>query len=118
MDGGFRLYTDSDIKRIEFIKKLQDLLGFTLAEIREMVEAEEMRQQIVETFRPDRELPARKERTEVIISAIERQLDVVNRKVQQLTEMQQELQERMANMRRRRQEILDAMERGEPLKER
>ena len=63
MEGGFRLYSDSDVKRIQFIKRLQDLLGFTLSEIKEMVEAEELRQQIVDTFRPDRELPARKQRT-------------------------------------------------------
>jgi MerR family transcriptional regulator, repressor of the yfmOP operon len=117
MDGGFRLYTETDIKRIEFIKRLQDLLGFTLAEIKEMVEAEELRQQIVQTFRPDRELPARKERAEQIIDALEQQLEVVDRKVEQLTEMQKELRERLTNVHRRRKEIVDAMEHGEPLKE-
>ncbi len=112
MDGGFRLYSDSDVKRIEFIKRLQDLLGFTLSEIKEMVEAEELRQQIVDTFRPDRELPARKQRTEQIINAIEQQLSVVDRKVEQLTEMQQELRERLTNLNRRRQQIEEAMEQG------
>lgn len=112
MDGGFRLYSAPDIKRIEFIKRLQDLLGFTLSEIKEMVDAEELRQQIVDTFRPDRELPARKARTEQITDALERQLSVVDRKVEQLTEMQKELRERLSNVRRRRQEIIDAMERG------
>jgi DNA-binding transcriptional MerR regulator len=115
MEGGFRLYSDSDIKRIQFIKRLQDLLGFTLSEIKEMVEAEELRQQIVDTFRPDRELPARKQRTEQIVDSIERQLSVVDRKVEQLTEMQKELRERLANVKRRRQQIIDAMEGGVPL---
>jgi DNA-binding transcriptional MerR regulator len=118
MEGGFRLYTDVDVKRIEFIKKLQSLLGFTLAEIKEMVEAEELRQQIVETFRPDRELPARRQRTDVIVTALERQLEVVHRKIEQLTEMENELQERLTNVRRRRQEIVEAIESGAPLKER
>lgn len=112
MDGGFRLYSDHDVKRIEFIKRLQDLLGFTLSEIKEMVQAEELRQQIVDTFRPDRELPARKQRTEQIIDALERQLTVVDRKVQQLTEMQKELRERLDHVRRRRQDIIDAIESG------
>ena len=115
MDGGFRLYSDKDVKLIEFIKRLQDLLGFTLSEIKEMVEAEELRQQIVDTFRPDRELPARKQRTEQIIDALERQLTVVERKVEQLTEMQKELRERLAHVRRRRMDILEAIERGSPL---
>jgi DNA-binding transcriptional MerR regulator len=111
MDGGFRLYSDTDVKRIQFIKRLQDLLGFTLSEIKDMVEAEELRQQIVDTFRPDRELPARQQRTEQIIDAIELQLSVVDRKVDQLTEMQTELRERLVNLRRRRQ-IVDAIESG------
>lgn len=112
MDGGFRLYSDTDVKRIQFIKRLQDLLGFTLSEIKEMVEAEELRQQIVDTFRPDRELPARQQRTEQIIDAIELQLTVVDRKVAQLTEMQTELRERLGNLKRRRQQIADAIESG------
>ena len=112
MEGGFRLYSDHDVQRIEFIKRLQDLLGFTLSEIKEMVEAEELRQQIVHTFRPDRELAARKQRTEQIIDALERQLTVVDRKVEQLTEMQKELRERLAHVRRRRLDIVDAIENG------
>ncbi|MDA0365214.1 MAG: MerR family transcriptional regulator [Chloroflexi bacterium] len=112
MDGGFRLYSDTDVKHIEFIKRLQDLLGFTLSEIKEMVEAEELRQQIVDTFRPDRELPARRQRTEQIIDALERQLTVVERKVEQLTEMQKELRERLTHVRGRRQDIVDAIEHG------
>ena len=41
MDGGFRLYSEDDVQRVEQIKRLQDLLGLTLAEIKDMVEAEE-----------------------------------------------------------------------------
>ena len=67
MDGGFRLYSDDDVQRIEYIRQLQQYLGFTLAEIKEMVEAEDLRQQIISTFRPDRELPARLERVTRII---------------------------------------------------
>ena len=41
MDGGFRLYSEEDVKRVEHIRRLQDLLGVALAEIKEMVDAEE-----------------------------------------------------------------------------
>ena len=57
MDGGFRLYSETDVTRIGYIKQLQDLLGFTLSEIKDMVEAEELLQQMSVTRRPDRELP-------------------------------------------------------------
>ncbi|MFN0093793.1 MAG: MerR family transcriptional regulator [Dehalococcoidia bacterium] len=46
MDGGFRLYSDADLERLERIKTLKDLLGFSLAEIKEMLDAEDVRLQI------------------------------------------------------------------------
>ena len=54
MDGGFRLYSEDDVARVEQIKQLQSLLGLTLAEIKEMVEAEEVREELRATYRPDR----------------------------------------------------------------
>src|SRR4030067_924611 len=52
MEGGFRLYSEADIQRVEQIKRLRQLLGFTLAEIQEMVEAEEVLMQIRAQYRP------------------------------------------------------------------
>ena len=37
MEGGFRLYSEEDVQRVEQIKGLQRLLGLSLAEIKEMV---------------------------------------------------------------------------------
>jgi DNA-binding transcriptional MerR regulator len=109
MEGGFRLYTDDDINRIEYIKRLQDLLGFTLAEIKEMVEAEDLQKQIIATFRPDRELPARERRTERIIAALDAQLEVVERKIDQMSELRKELRGKLKRTNKRRAEILKAM---------
>ncbi len=109
MDGGFRLYSEKDIERIEYIRRLQQFLGFTLAEIKEMVEAEDLRQQIIATFRPDRELPARLERVNRIVGALERQLEVVNHKVEHLGEMQSDLQAKMGRVKTRRTELQDAI---------
>jgi MerR family transcriptional regulator, repressor of the yfmOP operon len=109
MEGGFRLYSDEDVNRILYIKRLQELLGFTLSEIKEMVEAEELLQQLVATFRPDRELPARLKRSDQIIDALTRQLEVVNHKVEHLTTMREELMGKMDRMQKRRKEIADAI---------
>ena len=114
MEGGFRLYTDDDITRIEYIKRLQDLLGFTLAEIKEMVEAEDLQKQIIATFRPDRELPARQRRAERILSALEIQLEVVERKIDQLSELRKELREKLKRVSKRRDEIRDARKADQP----
>ena len=40
MEGGFRLYTETDVQRVEQIKRLKSLLGLSLAEIKEMVYAQ------------------------------------------------------------------------------
>lgn len=110
MDGGFRLYSDEDVQRIEYIRQLQQLLGFTLAEIKDMVEAEELRQQIIATFRPDRELPERLERAETIIEALTRQLEVVDHKVEHLLTMQSDLRAKLERVQGRKQDILTAMD--------
>ena len=112
MGGGFRLYTEDDIARIEYIKRLQDLLGFTLVEIKEMVESEDLQKQIIDTFRPDRELPARQRRTERIIAALEIQLEVVEPKIGQLSDLRKELRGKLKRMNKRRDEILEAMNEG------
>lgn len=105
MEGGFRLYSEEDIQRIQYIRQLQQLLGFTLADIKEMVEAEELRQQIIATFRPDRELPARLERTQRIIDALTRQLEVVDHKVEHLQRMQEDLRGKLSRMATRKTEL-------------
>ena len=46
MDGGFRLYSADDMERVERIRQLKDLLGFSLAEIKEMLEADDVRLQV------------------------------------------------------------------------
>ena len=113
MEGGFRLYSDTDVGRVELIKKLQDLLGFTLAEIKEMVEAEELRAQIRATRRPDRDLPERRQRVQHVVTALRRQLDVVEPKIEQLIEMRADLSERLEAVEQRLAEIDEALAEGE-----
>ena len=110
MDGGFRLYSENDVTRIGYIKQLQDLLGFSLSEIKDMVEAEELLQQIRSTRRPDRQLPERLKRTEQIMGALTRQLDVVDHKVEHLAALREEIHAKIERVSSRHAEILTAME--------
>src|SRR5258708_26024628 len=50
-EGNYRRYTQDDIQRLERIKSLRDLLGFSLADIREILQAEEERNQIRTAYR-------------------------------------------------------------------
>lgn len=110
MEGGFRLYSEEDIDRVIYVRRLQDLLGFTLSEIKEMVDAEEELHQIAATRRPDRELPERVERVSTMIAALSRQLEVVEHKVTQLSTMKEELSAKMTRMQARRVELLQEIE--------
>ncbi len=110
MDGGFRLYSENDVTRIGYIKQLQDLLGFTLSEIKDMVEAEELLLQMSVTRRPDRKLPERLQRSAQILGALTKQLDVVDHKVEHLALLREELRAKMQRVNQRRAEILSAME--------
>ena len=109
MQGGFRLYSEEDIERIQQIKNLQSLLGLSLAEIKEMVDAEELLRQIRATFRPDRDLGARKKRVVQVQGALRLQHDIIERKLEQLGEMKSAIDERLDAVDERDREIDEAM---------
>lgn len=98
MDGGFRLYSEDDITRVEQIKELQQLLGFTLAEIKEMLDADEVLSQLRAEYRPDAALPQKKAQLLRAIEVTERQYGVYRQKSEALAEMQSKLDERLATL--------------------
>jgi DNA-binding transcriptional MerR regulator len=95
MDGGFRLYSVDDVARVEQIKRLQSLLGLTLAEIKEMIEAEEVREELDATFRPDRPVEERITRVGRRIEVTQRQYDIITAKLTAMQEMRQDLEGRL-----------------------
>jgi DNA-binding transcriptional MerR regulator len=95
MDGGFRLYSDDDVARVEQIKRMQSLLGLTLAEIKEMVEAEEVREELNATYRPDRPVEERIQRVAKRIEVTQRQFDIISAKLDAMVEMRKDLQEKL-----------------------
>lgn len=95
MEGGFRLYSENDVARVEQIKRLQSLLGLTLAEIKEMVEAEEIKEELNATFRPDRPLEERIERVRKRIDVTRRQYDIISAKLSAMLEMKKDLEEKL-----------------------
>ena len=99
MEGGFRLYSESDIQRVERIRRLQKLLGFALAEIKEMVDAEEVKMQLKADYRPEAALSQKKDQVLRAIEVTERQHDLIRQKVSALTDMQSKLEERLTTFR-------------------
>jgi MerR family transcriptional regulator, repressor of the yfmOP operon len=95
MEGGFRLYSEDDVARVTQIRRLQDLLGLTLAEIKDMVEAEEVKEELRATYRPDRPVEERIERINKRIHVTSRQVSIVNTKLEAMLEMQKDLEEKL-----------------------
>ncbi|MBI2724401.1 MAG: MerR family transcriptional regulator [Chloroflexi bacterium] len=95
LDGGFRLYSEADMRRVEQIKRLQTLLGFTLADIKEMVEAEEVKLQIRAQYRRDADVSDRKAKLSRAIEVTERQVAVIDQKLAALEEMKAHLAQKL-----------------------
>jgi len=96
LDGGFRLYSEDDVRRVEQIKRLQSLLGFTLAEIKDMVEANEVKMQIRATYRKDAAVPERRAKLLKAKEVTEGQVTVIRQKLSALQDMKGHLEEKLA----------------------
>lgn len=104
-EGGYRLYTPTDVQRLERIKRLKDLLGFTLAEIRELVQAEEGREQVRSAWQRDTSPQARLMHLDEAEVLVRRQLRLVEEKLAGLQEMRDALADRLTRYDRLREEI-------------
>ena len=78
---------------------MQSLLGLTLAEIKDMVEAEEVREELNATYRPDRPVEERIERVSKRIEVTQRQFDIISQKLDAMVEMRKDLQEKLQHYR-------------------
>ena len=114
MDGGFRLYSEDDVTRVAHIRRLQNLLGLTLAEIKEMVEAEEMLQELRAQYRPDWDASEKKRQLQKAIEVVTHQHDIVSQKAEQMSEMKAQLEERLRTFARWMTE-LEQLERKAPV---
>ena len=95
LDGGFRLYSQEDVTRVERIKELQSLLGLSLADIKEMVEADEVKLQIKATYRRDAKVSERKAKLGRAIEVTEHQAAIIDQKLRALQEMKDTLEEKL-----------------------
>ena len=103
-EGGYRLYSEQDIQHLELIKRLRDLLGFSLAEIRELAEAEEERQQLRAVSQQETDPRARLATLNRSTELTERQLKIVEEKLVGLQEMRATLLARLERHAQRRAE--------------
>ncbi|HZQ81640.1 MAG TPA: MerR family transcriptional regulator [Gaiellaceae bacterium] len=103
--GKHRVYTAADVERVLELKRLRDLLGLSLDELRTMVVAEdvraEVRRRIQETESPDEQ----RELLDEALPHIETQIALVRRRLGELQELEGDLVERRKKILRRRREL-------------
>ena len=96
--GAHREYTEADVERLREILRFKDLLGVSLDELRELMAAEDARAAIRAEFRRTED-PARRGRLlEEALGHLDRQLALVQRRADELAELQGELSERRARV--------------------
>lgn len=108
-EGNYRRYSDEDIQRLEHIKKLRDLLGFSLADIRAMLEVDDERGLLKEANRRETDVAAKIARIDRGDELIRRQLQLIEQKIAGLEEMRASLQANIERHARTRQQLLDTL---------
>ena len=96
MEGGFRLYSAEDMERVERVKELKELLGFSLADIKQMLDAEDVRMQIRAEWRKDADAEEKAEKVRIAREVTLRQIHLLDQKVEKMEKMRAQLAERLA----------------------
>jgi DNA-binding transcriptional MerR regulator len=96
MDGGFRLYSPDDIERLERIKELKDLLGFSLADIKGMLEADDVKSQLRAEWRSDADAAEKAAKIRVAREVTLQQLALLDEKVTKMASLRDQLAQRIA----------------------
>ena len=110
LDGGFRLYSEQDLGRLEKIVELKKLLGFSLAEIKQILEADDLLRQIRSE---NKQLPDPRERRAGLsraVGIIEEQIALVRSRIDSMRELQDHYERRLARLQGRIASIDQSLE--------
>ncbi len=108
--GKHRCYAESDVERLREIVRLKDLLGLSLEQLSQLLEAEtaraELRREYHRTDRPER----RRKILEEALGHIATQLELVRGRLDELNRLEQELSERQTRLKQALTELSTARE--------
>ena len=105
MEGGFRLYSAADINRLENIVQLKRLLGFSLAEIKQVVEAMESLKLLRQESRQAGDLETKRDSLRMGLEILEQQVEVLDGRLGQIAELRDRYHERSLRVRERLEQI-------------
>ncbi|MGI8922109.1 MAG: MerR family transcriptional regulator [Solirubrobacteraceae bacterium] len=104
--GRHRLYSDDEVERLRDVLRLKELLGVSLDELKELVEAEEARASLRAEWRssnPDRS--RRLAITEEALGHIDQQLRLVRRRRREIEGLEAELDSKRRSLRARHRKL-------------
>jgi DNA-binding transcriptional MerR regulator len=96
--GANRLYDESDVERLRKIKLLREVIGFSLAEIADLLDTEDMRNQLRSEFQGTTDPRVRRRVIQDALALAQRRLAIVERKLGQLEALRAEERERIARL--------------------
>lgn len=98
-DGAYRLYDTSDLERLTFIRELRDTAGFSLAEIRMLLEDEAARIRDRDRFRASGDVAEKAAIVRSLIDRVDRQVSTLEEKAARLRTMIDAAEARRAHLR-------------------
>jgi MerR family transcriptional regulator, repressor of the yfmOP operon len=109
--GSDRLFDASDVQRLQEIKRMREVIGFSIAEIRELLDTDEVRQRLRERYHGTTDAGVHAQVIRDAIALSERRLAIVQHKLEQVAAVRDEETERLARLQRM---LLEAEGNGSP----
>ncbi len=95
LEGGFRLYSPDDVTRLRRIVELKRMLGFSLVEVKEMLEMEDERKEQRSAYHREADPAARREAVTRSLDLARRQLATLDSRLAGLLELKAKTEERI-----------------------
>jgi DNA-binding transcriptional MerR regulator len=104
--GGFRVFTESDIGVLLRIKELQTLLGFSLAEIKDILHREAVRAELRQAYAQAADMHTRCRLIDQGIGLVQSQIQIIDERVARLARLRGEYEERLERLRAIREQVV------------
>jgi MerR family transcriptional regulator, repressor of the yfmOP operon len=103
--GQHRVYTEADVERLREVLHLRSLLGVSLEELKELVEAEDARALIRREYAESDDPARRRELLDEALGHIDHQLELVRNRRRELDKLESELASKRRRVRERLREL-------------
>jgi MerR family transcriptional regulator, repressor of the yfmOP operon len=97
-EGAYRLYDGEDLDRLRFIRGLRDDAGFSLAEIRQLLEDEDARARNRDRFRTSHDPVERRQILTDAMERVDRQVASLRQKIERLEAMIADAEDRRVHL--------------------